>query len=258
MKTFSGPLLASKEGANSAGKFLSNVSSVQPDVAGLITQPAPRMNFSFAWNLFHARTFDFEITRHHTARKLRETHSASSSTKLTRQGSKTFVYARIYADLYFRKRKPRVMDPPVVAARIAKELWAILFERVDAWSNETTQNTSVFHECFRRAFFPGGNSNVVHQDDNTLVEWATALGTVVDAADKIKWTRQSLLASDAPVYEGRLCYLKWVSAMCNFTLPHGIMPSDIVNVPLRRMTDLVKRFKCPKNSPMTHITSCPL
>ncbi|KAL1458816.1 hypothetical protein MTO96_043442 [Rhipicephalus appendiculatus] len=183
-QVLSSPSFTSQHDASSAVNFLNDVSLVLPDVAGVIDQPPPRMTFSFSWNLLHARSFDFEITRRRTARKLRETQSAASSPYVTRSGSKIFVYAEAYEELYFWKRESHVMDLPVVAARLAKELWSILFERMDGRSNETAQNaTTAFRECFRRAYFRDAESD----ENDGLAEWAAALGTVVEAADTVKW-----------------------------------------------------------------------
>ncbi|KAH7947964.1 hypothetical protein HPB52_017220 [Rhipicephalus sanguineus] len=250
----SSPSFISQQDASSVVNFLNDVSLVLPDVAGEIDQPPPRMTFSFSWNLLHARSFDFEIARRRTARKLRETQSAASLPHVTRRGSKVFVYAGAYADLYFWKRESHVMDLPVVAALLAKELWAMLFERMDARSNETAQNaTTVFRECFRRAYC----HDAVSDECDGLAEWAAALGTIVEAADAIKWRREGLLEANVPISEGRLFYLEWASAMCNVTLPQGVIPSDGVNVPLRHTADFAARFKCPEGSPMTQRAYCP-
>ncbi|KAL3211775.1 hypothetical protein MRX96_051979 [Rhipicephalus microplus] len=124
-----------------------------------------------------------------------------SSPHVTRSGSKIFVYAEAYADIFFWKRESHVMDLPVLAAHMAKELWSMLFERMDARSNETAQNaTTAFRECFRRAYFPHAASD----EYDGLAERAAALGTVVEAADPLRWKREVLLAANAPISEGRL------------------------------------------------------
>ncbi|KAH8020445.1 hypothetical protein HPB51_001743 [Rhipicephalus microplus] len=253
-QTLSNPSFTSKDDASSAAIFLNDVSLELPDVLGVIDQPPPRMTFSFSWNLLHARSYNFEIARLRTARKLRETQSAVSSPHVTRSGSKIFVYAEAYADIIFWKRESHVMDLPVLAARMAKELWSMLFERMDARFNETAQNaTTAFRECFRRAYFPHAASD----EYDGLAEWAAALGTVVEAADPLRWKREVLLAANAPISEGRLFYLEWASAMCVVTLPRGLGTSGGVNVPLRHTADFAARFKCPEGSPMTQRTHCP-
>ncbi|KAK8781954.1 hypothetical protein V5799_016708 [Amblyomma americanum] len=256
-KVFSGSLFAGERDVSSAVNLLNQFALELPDVDGVVDRPPPRMTYSFPWNLLFSRSFDFDITRLRTARRLHEVQSDLASPDVTRRGLKIVAYAGAYADLRMWKKDTRLMDLPVVAASMAKELWSVLFESSSLWSNKTVQNILDLYDCIHRTHdgaSTGIGMSVGEVDHRGLVEWAAALATVVEAVDTVKWSREGLLAANTPISEGRLFYIKWASSECNAQLPNGLITADSFDAQLRHMADFAARFGCPVGSPMRQRT----
>lgn len=256
----SSPLFAHEQDVRVAVNLLSQVVLQLPDIVGVVDRPPPRMTFSFAWNLLHSRSFDFDVARVLTARRLQSARSGSVSSYVTRLGLEISVYAGAYADLQLWTgiNERRLMKVPVMAAYVARELWSLLFQSNELWTNETVRNIRDYRECFRRTQSSTSTENVTFPGrDDGFAEWALALMTVVHSADHARWSHEELLAENTRISEGRLFYMKWARAMCrDGTLSGSSVSAERVNAPLRHLTDFALQFHCPNLAPMTERDPC--
>ncbi|KAH9381561.1 hypothetical protein HPB48_005464 [Haemaphysalis longicornis] len=256
----SSSLFAHEQDVRVAVNLLSKVVLQLPEVVAVGDLLPPRMTFSFAWNLLHSRSFDFDIARALTARRFQAAHSGSVSPDVIRRDLEISVYAGAYTDLQFWKGKDerRLMDVPVMAAYVARELWSLLLERSELWTTETVQNIRDYKDCFRGAqSFASTESATFTRQDHGFAEWTLALMTVAHAAHPVRWSHERLLAENARISEGRLFYMKWARAVCRDGTPPGTSVSaESVNAPLKHMSDFSLRFKCSNLAPMIAHAPC--
>ncbi|KAH6928618.1 hypothetical protein HPB50_017485 [Hyalomma asiaticum] len=231
-------------------RFFRDLTLFTPAEMAATAVSLPQLSRDFASLFLESHVFEFEASK---AFFSRVDGNYSRAFAYLRVGGNRSVYvsSNLYHYIQTGEAKWELSNMATVGRILAETLWFMVF-RTATWSSGTRTNMSRFEECYESFYWSNGTA----KNPDAITSFFTALGlsSVLNAFNRPHWLAVKSAWGFWRMSHSQLFYILSTYARC----PKTSTDSDVnlVNAPLRYITDFADAFQCRPSAPMTKRDHC--